>query len=134
MAVCDLGLGTNLGNRKRLLDLALGEIRNLKGTKIIKISRVIESKPVGGPAGQGEFLNAALKIKTHLLPLSLLRHLKTIERKLGRPQRYPRYAPRVMDIDILFYADKKLSTKLLKIPHPKVFGRDFVMRPLLEIL
>lgn len=134
MAICYLGLGSNLGNRKKNIALALKEINCLKTTKILKVSSLIETTAVGGPAKQGKFFNAALKIKTHLEPLVLLKALKTIENKLGRPSRYIRYSPRIIDIDILFYGDKNLNSKALKIPHPKAFKRDFVMRPLLEIL
>jgi dihydroneopterin aldolase/2-amino-4-hydroxy-6-hydroxymethyldihydropteridine diphosphokinase len=134
MAICYLGIGSNLGNRKKNIALALKEIDCLKTTKVLKISGLIETAALGGPANQGKFFNAALKIKTCLAPQSLLKALKTIENKLGRPSRYIRYSPRLIDIDILFYGDKKINSKQLKIPHAKAFTRDFVMRPVLEIL
>jgi len=134
MAICYLGIGSNLGNRRKNIEIALKEIDHLKRTKVIKTSFLIETKPSGGPANQGKFLNAALRIKTSLSPLTLLKALKSIEYKLGRPKRYVRFSPRVIDLDILFYADKAINYSILKVPHPKAFKRDFVMRPLLEIL
>lgn len=134
MAVCYLCIGSNLGNRRQNIRLAIGKIDQLEATKVIKISRLHETEPVGGPKAQGKFLNAALKIKTEFSPSRLLKKLKAIERQLGRNGRYLHYGPRTIDLDMLFYADKFINRENLKIPHPKVFEREFVMRPLLEIL
>lgn len=134
MAVCYLGIGSNLGNRRQNIRLAIGKIDQLEATKVIKISRLHETEPVGGPKAQGKFLNAALKIKTKFSPSRLLKKLKAIERQLGRNGCYLHYGPRTIDLDMLFYADKFINRENLKIPHPKVFEREFVMRPLLEIL
>ncbi|MCM8770353.1 MAG: 2-amino-4-hydroxy-6-hydroxymethyldihydropteridine diphosphokinase [Candidatus Omnitrophica bacterium] len=134
MAICYLGIGSNLGNRQNNIKTALKKIKGLEKTKIIKSSKLIETPPVGGPSSQKKFLNAVLKVKTHLAPLSFLRALKSIEYELGRPKRYLRNSARTIDLDILFYGNKKINQKELKIPHPKVFSRDFVMRPLLEVL
>ena len=133
MLVCYLGIGSNLGDRRKNIKLALQKIKQLKGTKIIKLSRIIETKAVGGPP-QGKFLNAALKIKTNLSPSILLRKLKTIEKELGRKKSSVRYGPRPIDLDILFYGDKIIDRKDLKIPHPKAFAREFVRKPLLEVI
>ena len=78
MTICYLGIGSNLGNRNRNISLAIKEINALQNTKVLKRSRVIESLPVGGPAGQNKFLNAVLKIETKLPALNLLRRLKEI--------------------------------------------------------
>jgi len=134
MAICYLSIGSNLGNRRKNIESALKEIDHLKNTRVLKTSPLIETIPMGGALCQGDFLNAALKIETNLLPLALLKNLKAIENKLGRPKKYPRFSPRTIDIDILFYKDKIINSKALRIPHPKVFKRDFVMRPLLEVL
>ncbi|MDD2688746.1 MAG: 2-amino-4-hydroxy-6-hydroxymethyldihydropteridine diphosphokinase [Candidatus Omnitrophica bacterium] len=133
MVTCLLGIGSNLGNRRKNIRLALQKIDAMKGTKIIKLSRIIETKPVGGPPAQGKFLNAALKIKTSLTPIKLLKKLKEIEKNLGR-KKTVRYGPRIIDLDILFYSDKIINRKELKVPHPKLFERDFVIRPLSEII
>lgn len=116
-----------------MIRLAIEKISRLKGTTVLGVSRIIESKPQGGPAGQGKFLNAALKLKTNLPASSLLKQLKQIERELGR-KKTVRYGPRTIDLDILFYGDKIINRKELRVPHPKIFERLFVSRPLLEII
>lgn len=133
MAICYLGIGSNVGDRHKTIKLAVKEINDLKDTRVIRLSRAIETVPIGGPAGQPKFLNAALKIKTELSPLNLLKQLKRIENKLGR-KKTVRFGPRAIDLDILFYGSKIINTKILKIPHSEVFKRKFVMKPLLEIL
>ncbi|MDD5596151.1 MAG: 2-amino-4-hydroxy-6-hydroxymethyldihydropteridine diphosphokinase [Candidatus Omnitrophica bacterium] len=133
LVTCFLGVGSNLGNRKRFIKLALEKLSKLKGTKIIKVSRTIETKPVGGPPGQGEFLNACLKIETSLSPSALLKNLKNIELELGR-KKTVRWGPRSIDLDILLYGNRIIKRKELKVPHPKMLEREFVLRPLLEIL
>lgn len=133
MKICYLGIGSNLGDRRKNIRLAIKKINALKDTKIIKVSKIIETKPIGGPPNQGKFLNAALKIKTHLAAPLLLKKLKTIEKELGRIKTV-RYGPRSVDLDILFYGDRVINRKDLKVPHPKVFERQFVIKPLLEII
>ena len=123
-----------MGNRKNNIKLALQKINRIKDTRIIEVSKIIESEPLGGPAKQGKFLNACLKIKTSLAPLTLLNKLKKIEAQLGRPIKHSRFGPRTIDLDILFYGDKIINRKELKIPHPRILERKFVLKPLLEIL
>jgi 2-amino-4-hydroxy-6-hydroxymethyldihydropteridine diphosphokinase len=133
MTVCYLGVGSNLGNRRKNIAQAMQKISKLKDTRIIKMSKVIQTQPMGGPSNQGKFLNAALKIQTKIPPLKLLQALKKIERDLGRTKTV-RYWPRVIDLDILFYGDKIINRKNLTIPHPRIFEREFVIRPLSEII
>jgi 2-amino-4-hydroxy-6-hydroxymethyldihydropteridine diphosphokinase len=132
MVVCYLGIGSNLGNRRKNIKLAVRRIEALEHTKVIKLSKIIETGPVGGPSGQGKFLNAALKIKTDLVPATFLKKIKNIEKELGRTKTV-RFGPRTIDIDILLYGDKIINRKGLKIPHPRIFERDFVIKPLLDI-
>jgi 2-amino-4-hydroxy-6-hydroxymethyldihydropteridine diphosphokinase len=133
MIICYLGVGSNLGNRKENIKLATKKINALADTQVLKKSKVMESLPVGGPAGQGNFINIALKIKTKLSALNLFKELKKIENQLGR-EKTVRFGPRVIDLDILLYADKVKSSKTLTIPHPRMFERDFVIKPLAEVL
>ncbi len=133
MTICYIGIGSNLGSRYQNIKLALKQINSLKDTKSLRLSRIIETYPFGGLRHQGKFLNAALKIKTRLSSKTLLKKLKDIEKSLGRVKTV-RWGPRIIDLDILFYGDKIINSRGLKIPHPKVFERDFVLRPLLEIL
>jgi 2-amino-4-hydroxy-6-hydroxymethyldihydropteridine diphosphokinase len=113
--------------------LALAKINRLPETRILKSSRIIETEPVGGPIGQGRFLNAVLKIKTALTPQTLLKKLKNVEKELGR-RRAVRFGPRPIDLDILLYGNEIIKNKRLEIPHPRMFARDFVIIPLLELL
>ncbi len=133
MVICYLGVGSNLGDRRKNIRLALGKINALKNTKVIKLSRIIETMPVGGPSGQSKFLNAALKAETSIPAVIFLKKLKIIEKELGR-EKSVRYGPRTIDLDILFYGNKIIKTKNFKVPHSKIFQRDFVMKPLMEIL
>jgi len=132
MAVCYLGLGSNLGNRRKNIKKALGYLAKTKGIKTEKVSRIYETEPVGGPA-QNKFLNAAVKIRTSLSPQLLLNTIKKIEKDLGR-KRSIRWAPREIDLDILLYANKIIRRRGLIIPHPRMFERDFVLKPLREII
>ena len=133
MVICYLGVGSNLGQRRKNIKLAVRKIKDLKDTAIIKVSKLLESSPSGGPAGQPNYLNAALKISTNFSPEELLKKLKKIENQLGR-EPTKRFGARVIDLDILLYADRFIKSQSLAIPHPRMFGRDFVVRPLVELL
>ncbi|MDD5476590.1 MAG: 2-amino-4-hydroxy-6-hydroxymethyldihydropteridine diphosphokinase [Candidatus Omnitrophica bacterium] len=133
MVICYLGVGTNLGNRRKNIGLAFKKINALKNTRIIKESGFFDFPPVGGPAGQPNYLNAAIKIQTNFSPLNLLKKLKEIEKELGRAKT-ARFGPRVIDLDILLYADRSIKSKTLTIPHARMFCRNFVIEPLKEVL
>ena len=130
---CYIAVGSNLGNRRRNIMKSIEKINALKDTRVIKISKLIETKPVGGPHQQRDFLNGVFKIATKLSPFALHKELKKIEFSLGRVKTV-RNGPRPIDLDILFYSDKIINTKALTIPHPRMFERDFVIRPLLEVI
>ncbi|MDD5108843.1 MAG: 2-amino-4-hydroxy-6-hydroxymethyldihydropteridine diphosphokinase [Candidatus Omnitrophica bacterium] len=133
MVICYIGVGTNLGSRMKNIKLAIKKIGALKDTRITKISRFFEFASVGGPAGQSNYYNAALKIQTKFSPINLLKKLKEIENELGRT-RGVRFGPRVIDLDVLLYGDKFIESKRLTVPHPRMFKRDFVIKPLKEVL
>ncbi|MFZ2384958.1 MAG: 2-amino-4-hydroxy-6-hydroxymethyldihydropteridine diphosphokinase [Candidatus Omnitrophota bacterium] len=128
-----MAVGSNLGNRRGNIRQAINMTGSLPLTRVCEISPLFENKPVGGPRDQGDFLNGAFSIKTGLAPRDLLSGLKKIERDLGRRPTV-RNGPRPIDLDILWYAGKSVDTPGLRIPHPEMFKRDFVLRPLLEIL
>ncbi|MDE2027009.1 MAG: 2-amino-4-hydroxy-6-hydroxymethyldihydropteridine diphosphokinase [Candidatus Omnitrophica bacterium] len=130
MAVVYFSLGSNLGDRRYYIHRAVEELKS-KGLKSTKLSRIIETEPFEAPA-QGKFLNAVLKAVSGHSPEELLEIVQDVERKLGRAQKSFR-GPRVIDIDILFYDDVKLTSPRLLIPHPRMLERDFVMSPLEEI-
>ena len=130
MAIVYLALGSNLGNRQEYLRKAI-EALKVGVVDVRKVSKIIETNPVGGPS-QGKYLNAVLKIQTNLSPEELHCLTQSIEHRLGRVREVVN-GPRVIDIDILLYDDIKLVSRKLIIPHPRMFERDFVMKPLLEI-
>lgn len=132
MVTCYLGIGSNLGDRRRNIKKALEILKNTKGIRLEKVSKIYETNPVGG-LRQGRFLNGVMKIRTTLSPCQLLRTLKRIEKDLGR-KRTKRFGPRIIDLDILFYKDLVINRKNLKIPHPRCLERDFVLKPLLEVI
>ncbi|MDD5568632.1 MAG: 2-amino-4-hydroxy-6-hydroxymethyldihydropteridine diphosphokinase [Candidatus Omnitrophica bacterium] len=133
MVICYLSLGSNLGNRRKNIGQAIRKINLLKDTKVLKHSSIIETDPVGGPRNQPKFLNASLKISTLLSPLKLLKKIKIIEKEMGRVKSM-RNGPRVIDLDILLYGDKIIREKNLIVPHPRMFVRDFVIKPLAEVI
>lgn len=131
MVVAYLGIGSNLGNREKNIKQAVKKLKDTKEIKVIKVSSLIETEAVGGPA-QGKFLNGAVAVKTTLSPLKLLKELKNIEKFLGR-KKTVRFGPRIIDLDILLYGDRRVRQKNLVIPHLRMFKRDFVLAPLNEI-
>jgi 2-amino-4-hydroxy-6-hydroxymethyldihydropteridine diphosphokinase len=124
-----LGLGSNLGNRQENLDTALEFLS--QRMQIRKVSSVYETEPVGNTK-QPRFLNLACQVNTRLTPEEILTLAKGIEFKMGRKPG-KRNAPRLIDIDILLYGDRIIKTRKLKIPHPKLTERAFVLVPLAEI-
>ena len=132
MVICYLGVGSNLGNRRKNIKKALDYLAKTKGIKIKNISRIYETEAIGGPA-QTKFLNSAVKIDTSLTPQLLLKAVKKIEKDLGR-KKTVHWGPREIDLDILLYGDKIIKRKDLIIPHPRMFEREFVLKPLREII
>jgi len=124
-----LGLGSNMGERQENLTLALDYIS--QRLRIEKKSSVYDTEPVGD-AKQPRFLNMVCRVTTSLAPATLLTVLKGIESKMGRLPGPPN-SPRPIDIDILLYGDQVIETHELKIPHPRLAERAFVLVPLVEI-
>ena len=124
-----LGFGTNVGNKKRNINLAIELLQ--EKIKDIKIAPLYKSKPVGY-TNQANFLNTAIKGTTDLSPLELLNFIKEIEKKVGRIKRF-KWGPREIDIDILFYENLIFNNNLLQIPHLRLHKRDFVLKPLLDL-
>jgi 2-amino-4-hydroxy-6-hydroxymethyldihydropteridine diphosphokinase len=124
-----LALGANLGNREANLRMAVSATTRM--CRLLAVSSLYETDPV--PAGQPAFYNAACAIESGLEPFSLLRFLKAIEEEVGRQPGRPRAGPRPIDIDILLYGDERLDDERLRIPHPRLAERPFVLVPLAEI-
>jgi 2-amino-4-hydroxy-6-hydroxymethyldihydropteridine diphosphokinase len=131
MATAFLGLGSNMGDRADNINIAIKLLRESGQIDIENISSLYQTEPVG-VEGQPEFYNCAMRIKTPLDPHPLLRLIKAIERQMGR-EPSTHMQPRLIDIDILLYDDTDLESLELKIPHPRLTTRRFVLEPLLEL-
>jgi len=128
---CYIGIGSNLGGRHKYIDTAIEELKNSKDIKVRRVSSIYETEPVSD-IPQGRFLNGVLEIETDLSPVKLLKALNKIEKNLGRV-RTVKNGPRTIDLDILYYGDRKIKEKDLVIPHPKIKEREFVLRGLREL-
>ena len=124
-----LGLGSNIGNREENILTALQLLS--KVVKILKISSIYETEPVGFK-NQPKFLNVVVSIDTKLLPQELLANCLEIEAAMGR-KRLIHWGPRLIDIDILTYNKLNIDEENLKIPHPYIGERKFVLIPMAEI-
>lgn len=127
-----IAVGSNLGDRGAIIARALDLLVQTEAARVVAVSTLHETDPVGGAAGQGKYLNGVARVETTLSPQELLRRCLEIERELGRI-RTERNGPRTIDLDILLYGDVKLDEAQLTIPHPRMHERDFVMRPLAEV-
>ncbi len=132
MACAFLGLGSNLGDRYRNIVSALEAIDGLRATSVVRCSSIYETEPWGKP-DQPWFLNCVCEIATGLEPGELLDRLREIELALGRSQKREKLGPRVMDIDILLYGGLVEEGDDLRVPHPHMHERRFVLVPLCEI-
>lgn len=130
MSIVYIGIGSNLGNRQENCLRAI-ELLKKKGIVVKKRSSIYETEP-WGVKDQPPFLNMAIEIETELEPAELLIVLKDIEREVGRERSF-KWGPRIIDLDILLFEDIILNEDNLKIPHPLMHERDFVLRPLCEI-
>lgn len=129
-----LGLGSNLGDRRAMLEQAIAAL-GAAGVEVLRRSSLYVTEPVGVTT-QSWFLNAVVEAETELLPRQLLHTVQEIERRLGRRRllrnRLNR-GPRTIDIDILFYGSSVVRTPELEIPHPRLAERRFVLAPLREL-
>lgn len=131
MALVCVGLGSNVGNRASNLLCAYDHIVSIKDIQPLKLSRFYETQPVGGPP-QPMFLNAVFSIRTALSPYQLLEQFQRIEAFMGRV-RTVKWGPRNIDVDILLYGDEVIDDDRLKVPHPMMHTRLFVLEPLIDI-
>ena len=129
LIVVYLGLGSNLGDRRRNRADALHRLEPL--VRVEAVSSLYETAPVG-PQDQPSFFNAVCRGVTSLQPLDLLRHVQAIERELGRrPSAH--WGPRTIDLDLLLYGDEVIDEPALRVPHPELPNRAFVLVPLSEL-
>ena len=130
--IAHIALGSNLGDRAANLHQALDRLGTIPGIRVEAVSSFLDNPAVGGPACSPPFLNAAATLRTTLPPDLLLGRLLDIERKMGRERRR-KWEPRVIDLDLLLYGDLVVDTPEMKVPHPLLHERDFVLIPLAEI-
>jgi 2-amino-4-hydroxy-6-hydroxymethyldihydropteridine diphosphokinase len=126
-----IGIGSNLGKKRENYLEALDRIAKIPDTKIIRESSIYESEPLG--SSKEWYVNGAIEIETELTPEQLLNRLKNIERAMGRKKARKRWGARIIDLDILLFNALMLAKKNLKIPHPEMHNRRFVLIPLSEI-
>ena len=126
-----VGLGSNLGDRERAIERAVGLVNADPDIEVVSTSTLRETEP-WGPVAQPRFLNGAVEVETSLEPRALLGVLLEVERRLGRV-REERFGPRTIDLDLLLYGDATLDEPGLTIPHPRLHERAFALEPLHEL-
>jgi 2-amino-4-hydroxy-6-hydroxymethyldihydropteridine diphosphokinase len=131
MSIAFIGIGSNLGNREGNCLRAIGLLKQ-KGLRVKRHSSLYETEP-WGVRDQPSFLNMAVELETDCAPGELFRRLKEIESELGREKTY-KWGPRVIDLDILVFDNLIMNEHGLCIPHPLMHKRDFVLKPLAELV
>jgi 2-amino-4-hydroxy-6-hydroxymethyldihydropteridine diphosphokinase len=128
MPLCLIGLGSNLGDRSRALDDAVARLGRHPQVRLLSTSPWLETRAAGGPPGQPAYLNGVVLAETSLGPEALLGVLQGIEQELGR-RRHQRWAPRMIDLDLLLYDQVVRSGPPPVLPHPRMAWRRFVLEP-----
>jgi len=134
-----IGLGSNLGDRAANYREATQRIAEIPETRVVRQSSIYETEPVGDI--KGAFINGVVEVETELAPDALMRRLLAIERLMGRKRvrgKKPansraRYRPRIIDLDLLFFDNEIVDTRTLKVPHPRLHERRFVLAPMSEL-
>jgi 2-amino-4-hydroxy-6-hydroxymethyldihydropteridine diphosphokinase len=127
-----VGLGSNMGDRERMLWSAVHMLTFNAEVDVVEVSSIRETDPVG-IVDQPPFLNAAVAVDTELEPQALLELLLSIERELGRTRGGPRFGPRTIDLDLLLYGEEIVAEPGLTVPHPRLHERRFALEPLAEL-
>lgn len=127
-----VALGTNLGDRATNIRAAIAQLHATPGVRVTRQSSLLENPAVGGPDDSPPFLNAMVAVETTLEPRALLNRLLEIERALGRDRR-EKWEPRVIDLDLILYGNQVIDSPTLRVPHPLMHERRFVLEPLAEI-
>jgi 2-amino-4-hydroxy-6-hydroxymethyldihydropteridine diphosphokinase len=122
-----VGLGSNLGDRRAQLRRAVAGLPD-----VVAVSQLYETEPVGGPPGQDRYLNVVVELDTGLGPRDLLEVARRLEAAAGR-RRDVRWGPRTLDVDVLLVGDLVVEDEDLVVPHPRMWGRRFVVDPLAEL-
>ena len=129
-----VALGSNLGDRLEKLRAARSAILGVSNVKPPVLSSAIyETEPVDCEPGAAKFLNAVVEFDYQGDPASLLEQLMRIEQALGRSRDHPKNVSRSIDIDLLYYGDRKIESQRVQLPHPRLHLRKFVLQPLADI-
>jgi 2-amino-4-hydroxy-6-hydroxymethyldihydropteridine diphosphokinase len=131
MTTCYIGVGSNIGDRRKFIDNSIAQIKKVRGVSVTRLSSIYETLPVSD-IPQGKYLNGVIEIEVAIGPKALLRELNKIEEDLGR-ERTLKNAPRTIDLDILYYGDERINEEGITIPHPKIADREFVLKGLREL-
>ena len=131
MTVAYVGIGSNLDDPRAQVLNAFSELDRLPHTRVVKKSSLYRTAPIGH-ADQPDFINAVAQLETGLPAERLLAELQELEARHGRKRSFPN-APRTLDLDVLLFGNVTLDSPTLKIPHPRMHERAFVLKPLLEI-
>ncbi|WP_024818973.1 2-amino-4-hydroxy-6-hydroxymethyldihydropteridine diphosphokinase [Arthrobacter sp. 31Y] len=123
-----LALGSNLGERNDTLSTAVADLVDPPEVRLLGVSPVVQTKAVGGPEGQPDFLNMVMAVETTLTPMELLKHCHHVEQKHLRT-REVHWGPRTLDVDVIVFGDVVSSDPVLTIPHPRAAERAFVLYP-----
>jgi 2-amino-4-hydroxy-6-hydroxymethyldihydropteridine diphosphokinase len=128
-----VGLGSNLGDREGTLRAAVGRLRSMAATRVVRVSSLRNTEPVGY-VDQPRFLNGAVELETELPAHELLDVLLELERGFGRDRSAsPPRGPRTLDLDLLLYGGEEIAEPGLEVPHPRLHERRFVLEPLAEL-
>ncbi len=127
-----IGVGSNEGDRLAVISSAIKQLGRLPGIRVAQMATILETEPVGGPP-QGPYLNTVVEIETTLAPRHLLDALKALERAHGRIPKAERWAPRLLDLDIVLYGDHVIREPDLVTPHERMHERRFVLEPLAQL-
>jgi 2-amino-4-hydroxy-6-hydroxymethyldihydropteridine diphosphokinase len=126
-----VGLGSNLDDPRRQVEQALQALDRLSLTRRVRASSLYLSRPVG-PQNQPPFINAVAQLVTRLSPLALLDQLQALEQHHRRVRQH-RWGPRTLDLDLLLFGEQVIDTARLRVPHPEMTARAFVLVPLAEL-
>jgi len=132
MVVAYIGLGSNLSEPIKQIQLAISEIEQIPHSLVTTASSLYLSKPMG-PQDQDDYINAVLAIKTSLSAIELLNALQAIENSSGRVRKENRWGARILDLDIILFGNEVINTDRLTVPHYGMCEREFVLLPLAEI-
>lgn len=132
MALAYIGLGSNLEDPAKQIQLAVDAIKLIPESAIKNVSSLYFSRPMG-PQDQPDYMNAVLALETNLSPLALLDQLQAVENQAGRVRKDNRWGPRILDLDILLYDNLVIDSERLTVPHYGLKAREFVLLPLAEI-